>query len=94
MAARMKDKARDRARDKAPEREKARESEGGPRRFAGIRRFVRETRSELKKVVWPTRETAVNLTVIVTAVSLAVGAFLGLVDFVFKRLFEILIGGG
>ena len=94
MAARMKDKARDRAREKAPDREKARDSEGGSRRFAGIRRFVRETRSELKKVVWPTRETAINLTVIVTAVSFVVGAFLGMVDFAFKRLFELLIGGG
>ena len=93
MAVRMTEKARDRAREKAPEKERGRESEGGPRRFAGIRRFVRETRSELKKVVWPSREAVINLTVIVTAVSVAVGAFLGGVDFVFKWFFSVLIGG-
>lgn len=93
MAVRMKNKVRDKARDKAPERDKARESEGRPGRFAGIQRFIRETRSELKKVVWPTREMAINLTLLVTAVSVVVGAFLGLVDYAFKWLFQVLIGG-
>ncbi len=97
MKDKVRDKARDKApekaRDKAPERDKARESEGRPGRFAGIQRFIRETRSELKKVVWPTRDMAINLTVLVTAVSLAVGIFLGAVDYVFKWLFQVLVGG-
>ncbi|MHB1414637.1 MAG: preprotein translocase subunit SecE, partial [Chloroflexota bacterium] len=57
-----------------------------------VRRFVRETRSELKKVVWPTREEAINLTIIVIVVSIAVGIVLGGVDYVFKLLFEFLVG--
>ncbi len=58
----------------------------------GLRRFVRETRSELKKVTWPTREQATNLTAIVIAVSAAVGLFMGGLDFVFKSFFQLLLG--
>ena len=53
--------------------------------------LVRDTRSELRKVVWPTREQAINLTLIVVAVSAAVGALLGGFDFLFGRLFELII---
>jgi preprotein translocase subunit SecE len=55
--------------------------------------FVRDTRSELKKVVWPTREEAINLTLIVIAVSVAMGILLGGVDFIFKTFFEVLVTG-
>jgi preprotein translocase subunit SecE len=59
----------------------------------GVREFVYDTRTELKKVVWPTREQAVNLTGLVIAVSLAVAAFIGVTDLVFQRFFQILVGG-
>lgn len=58
-----------------------------------IQKFIRETRAELRKVVWPTREQATNLTIIVTSVSVAVGIFLGGVDLIFKKIFELIIGG-
>ena len=64
----------------------ASDSESGPRRF------IRDTRSELRKVVWPTREQATNLTVLVSAVSLVVGVFLGGVDLLFGQLFKYLLG--
>jgi preprotein translocase subunit SecE len=57
------------------------------------RGFVRDTRSELKKVVWPTREEAVNLTLIVIAVSVAIGLVLGAVDYIFQIVFETLLAG-
>jgi len=53
--------------------------------------FVREIRSELRKVVWPTRQEAINLTLIVIGVSAAVGLFLGLVDFGFTELFRVIL---
>jgi preprotein translocase subunit SecE len=56
-------------------------------------RFVRETKSELKTVLWPTRPEAVRLTMIVIAVSIVIGIFLGTVDYVFKLLFESLVAG-
>ena len=57
-----------------------------------VQRFVRETRSELKKVTWPTRVQTRNLTAVVIAVSAAVGAGVGLVDLVFKEFFSLLLG--
>lgn len=57
-----------------------------------IRRFYRDIRSELRKVVWPTREQATNLTVVVCIVAAAVGVFLGGVDLAFGELFKVLLG--
>lgn len=54
-------------------------------------RFFREIRSELGKVTWPSREHAQNLTIVVIAVSVAVGVFLGVVDWLFAKIFEILL---
>ncbi|HEV8633421.1 MAG TPA: preprotein translocase subunit SecE [Chloroflexota bacterium] len=59
---------------------------------SGLRRFFRDIRSELRKVVWPTREHAINLTMIVCAVSVAVGVFLGGLDLLFAELFKVLLG--
>jgi preprotein translocase subunit SecE len=53
--------------------------------------FIREVRSELRKVVWPTRHEAINLTGIVIGVSVAVGVFLGFVDFVCAQGFQLLL---
>jgi preprotein translocase subunit SecE len=57
-----------------------------------LQRFYRDIKSELRKVVWPTREQATNLTVIVCIVSAAVGVFLGGVDLAFGELFKVLLG--
>ncbi|MDA8217318.1 MAG: preprotein translocase subunit SecE [Dehalococcoidales bacterium] len=60
-------------------------------RAEGAGRFIRDTRSELRKVVWPTREEAIRLTLIVILVSVAMGALLGGVDYLFKLFFETLV---
>jgi preprotein translocase subunit SecE len=57
-------------------------------RTEGIRRFLRETRAEIDKVVWPDRETTMNLTLLVIGLSVALGILLGGIDFVLYRLFE------
>lgn len=46
-----------------------------------IRGYVRESRDELRKVVWPTRRETLNHTLLVIGISLAVAAFLGVIDF-------------
>ena len=56
-----------------------------------IIRYLKETRAELRKVSWPTRQEAINLTAIVMAVTMAMAAFLGLVDYIFSRLFGLII---
>jgi preprotein translocase subunit SecE len=54
--------------------------------------FVRDVRSELRKVSWPTPREAADLTMVVLALSIAVGAFLGGVDFIFQELFRWILG--
>lgn len=56
-----------------------------------VTRFLRETRSELRKVAWPSRQEATNLTIIVIAVTLAMAASLGFIDYIFSKLFGLLI---
>ena len=57
-----------------------------------IVQYFRETRAELRKVVWPTREEAINLTLIVVATIIAMSAFFGIVDYLFTQLFSFLLG--
>ncbi|MBI5613586.1 preprotein translocase subunit SecE [Candidatus Gottesmanbacteria bacterium] len=52
--------------------------------------FVREVTAELKKVTWPTREETVKLTIVVIAVSIIVGIFIGIVDASFLKLTSVL----
>ena len=56
-----------------------------------IRRFIRETTGELRKVSWPTRQEALNLTLVVLAVTATMSLFLGALDFLFTRLFRFVI---
>lgn len=60
----------------------------------GIQRWFQETRGELRKVVWPTREEALRLTYVVIAISLVMGAVLGLLDFLLNSLYTFLISLG
>lgn len=54
-----------------------------PHRF----RFLHEVMLELKKVKWPTAEDVWQLTSVVLVTIVLVGAFVGVLDFVFSRLF-------
>jgi preprotein translocase subunit SecE len=55
-----------------------------------IRRFLEESWSELKKVSWPTRDQVRNLTVLVFAVSAAIGLFIAVWDFVFTEAVRLI----
>ncbi len=54
--------------------------------FDPVREYLRETVGELRKVHWPTRMEARNLTIVVLAVTFIMAAFLGAFDFLFERL--------
>jgi preprotein translocase subunit SecE len=56
--------------------------------ITGLRRYLNESWSELRKVAWPTRETVVRLTLLVIAVSIVVGIYIGVLDVVFNRTIE------
>ena len=51
-----------------------------------MRQYITESWSELKKVAWPTRQTVLNLTLIVIAVSIAVGIYIAVLDTVLHDL--------
>ncbi len=44
--------------------------------------FLAEVKSELRKVVWPTRTQSVRLTVVVLVVCAGLAIYLGLLDFI------------
>ena len=56
-----------------------------------IARFWRETVAELRKVVWPTRDQAINLTLIVVVTVVAMSAFLGVIDFFLTQLVKLFL---
>ena len=59
----------------------------GERREA-IVRGLRDTRSELRKVTWPTRQETTNLTLVVIALSIVLGVVLGGVDLAVSEAFR------
>ncbi len=46
--------------------------------------YLRETKGELRHVSWPTRAQAFQYTVLVLGISIATGALLGVLDYVFS----------
>lgn len=52
--------------------------------------FIREVVAELKKVTWPTKQETLKLTVVVIAISVIVGLFIGLLDTTFLRITALL----
>jgi preprotein translocase subunit SecE len=55
-------------------------------------RYLRDTRAELRKVRWPTRQEAWGLTRIVLAVTVAMALFMGLLDYLFSLELSGLVG--
>jgi preprotein translocase subunit SecE len=64
------------------------------KRQLGIVRYFRETIAELRKVNWPTRQEATQLTMIVLVVVFLMSMLLGLLDLLFSRLFGLIVGLG
>ena len=55
--------------------------------------YLRDTRAELRKVTWPTREEAWNLTLIVLGTVIVMSIILGFADFIFGKIMQGLIIG-
>jgi preprotein translocase subunit SecE len=66
--------------DKEPQNPFMRALEGG------ILRPLRESRGEMRKVVWPTREEVIRLTIVVIVLSAAISVVLFAADSVFTWL--------
>jgi preprotein translocase subunit SecE len=56
--------------------------------------FVQESRTEVRKMVWPTRAETLQTTLIVLLVVLLVGVFFWLLDMFLGWAIQLLIGTG
>ena len=63
-----------------------------PKREGRIRRFIRETSGELRRVSWPTGPEARRMTLIVIIVLVVMAIFLGLVDLGASQLLALVVG--
>ena len=53
--------------------------------------YIRESRAELKKVTWPTRQQMWYSTIVVIVVTFIVSAYLGLVDVLLTGVFSKIV---
>lgn len=53
---------------------------------SGIKRFFKDTKGEMKKIVWPTKKSVINNTGVVIVVLVAFSVGIGIVDFIFHTL--------
>ena len=60
--------------------------------FEKVKQFLKEVKTELKKVVWPTRKDTIASTSVVVILVLIIAVFLGLVDFGLSRVIRLILG--
>jgi len=53
--------------------------------------YIKDTRSELKHVSWPTRKQAIVFTIIVILISVGVSLYLGVLDALFSLGLEKIV---
>ncbi|MFH1193028.1 MAG: preprotein translocase subunit SecE [Candidatus Jorgensenbacteria bacterium] len=56
--------------------------------FEKLKLFLQESRQELRRVNWPTREETMRYTMFVIALSLGFAVFLGVLDFIFMQALQ------
>lgn len=57
-----------------------------------IKLYLSETKTELKKVTWPSRQDLIDSTKVVIVATLIVTVFIGLVDQVLSRIVKLVFG--
>ena len=59
--------------------------------MAKVVQFFKESRAELKKVVWPTKDDVISSIKVVIVSTIFVALILGLLDLGFSELFRIIM---
>jgi preprotein translocase subunit SecE len=54
-------------------------------------RYFKETRAELRKVTWPSRQEAWNLTLIVAGTTVVMSIVLGGADWIFSQIMRLIV---
>ena len=73
--------------------EKKAKKDDKPGFFQRIARWFREMKSELKKVVWPSKEDTRKNTIVVLVVVIIAAAVLFILDAIFGGILGLVIGG-
>jgi preprotein translocase subunit SecE len=60
-------------------------------KFESIKQFLREVKTELKKVTWPSRKDTLSGTVIVLVTVFVIAFFLGVVDSGLSNLIKMVL---
>jgi len=60
--------------------------------FANVKQFLKEAKTELRKVTWPTPKQTVASTSVVIIVVLIIAVFLGVVDFGLNKIIRLALG--
>ncbi len=60
--------------------------------FEKIVKFLKETKAEMRKVTWPTRDELIGSTKIVIIATLVVTLFIGIVDQILTLIIRRLLG--
>ena len=53
--------------------------------------FIKQTRDEIVKVIWPTKNEIIRLTAIVILISILVGLYIGGLDLLFAKAIEMIL---
>jgi preprotein translocase subunit SecE len=53
--------------------------------------YIRETIQEIKKVSWPSQQQTIEMTILVLAVSVIIGAYIGLADYLFQSMLAFIL---
>ena len=59
-----------------------------------VKKYLKETAAELRKMSWPTRQELTGSTVVVVVVSLVVAIFIGIVDQILVTVVKAIFGTG
>ncbi len=59
--------------------------------FQKMIQFIKEARTELRKVTWPNRKQLIGSTVVVMITVLFVAIYLGLIDLLFSNIVAVIL---
>ena len=55
--------------------------------------FVRQVKQEISKITWPTKAETMQGSVIVIVMSVLIALFLFVIDMIFARIIQVVLGG-
>ena len=55
--------------------------------------FVRQVKQEVSKITWPTKAETMQGSIVVILMSVAIAVFLFLIDMIFAKLIQVVLGG-